>query len=383
MNYTYSSIVKLMVLWLVIIACESKKDKTESKSIHSDQTIKVDLSAFADGIHHWELFATNFAYERLAEDDFESIADNFVKYQNSDGGWPKNMDWLAIIDVDSLKATLKERQNQSTFDNDNTHSQIDFLARMYANTEKESYKESVVKGLNYILETQNASGGWRGWDVDAITYNDNVTNGIMDLLLDIRLREPYYDWLDAALRQQLDSALDRAIETTLNCQIVVDGVRKGWCQQHSHEDFKPVKGRSFELPSVVSRESVEILRFLMRIPNPNEEVIISIESGVQWLEASALYNIRVEDIPIPADTYPGQNLDVDRKVVVDSTAARIWSRFYQIEDNVPFMCRRDSTKVYSLAEVNPERRGGYAWYGYWPEKLLSKDYPKWKERNGL
>ena len=27
-----------------------------------------------------------------------------------------------------------------------------------------------------------------------------------------------------------------------------------------------------------------------------------------------------------------------------------------------------------------ERRTGYAWYGSWPEGLLGKDYPGWKQR---
>jgi hypothetical protein len=33
-----------------------------------------------------------------------------------------------------------------------------------------------------------------------------------------------------------------------------------------------------------------------------------------------------------------------------------------------------------LAEIDNERRTGYAWYGAWPKQLLEKDYPAWKTK---
>jgi hypothetical protein len=33
---------------------------------------------------------------------------------------------------------------------------------------------------------------------------------------------------------------------------------------------------------------------------------------------------------------------------------------------------------YSLAEIDVERRTGYAWYGDWPHRLLTADYPAWQ-----
>ena len=35
---------------------------------------------------------------------------------------------------------------------------------------------------------------------------------------------------------------------------------------------------------------------------------------------------------------------------------------------------------YSLAEIDNERRVGYSWYGDWPARLLSTDYPAWKAK---
>ncbi|MEO9031633.1 MAG: hypothetical protein ABI285_00205 [Ginsengibacter sp.] len=30
--------------------------------------------------------------------------------------------------------------------------------------------------------------------------------------------------------------------------------------------------------------------------------------------------------------------------------------------------------------VTRERRTGYGWYGYWPEKLIDIEYPKWLDK---
>jgi len=35
--------------------------------------------------------------------------------------------------------------------------------------------------------------------------------------------------------------------------------------------------------------------------------------------------------------------------------------------------------VYSLAEVERERRDGYGWYTYAPQKILNA-YPKWQQQ---
>jgi len=368
-----ASFLSLIVFSIVLILACSNGQSNHSK-------VEVNLDKFADGIHHYELFAEDLDYPRLATTDYNGIADNLVQFQNEDGGWPKNIDWLADVDMDSLKNTLSDFDARSTFDNDNTHPQIDFLARMYVRTGEPEYRESARKGLYYILDTQHESGGWRGWDVDAITYNDNVMVGIMSVLLDVKTENPYYHWIKPLFREQLVAAFDEALSVTLNAQIEVDGVKKAWGQQHDHKTLEPVLGRSYEHPAVVSRESVPIVELLMRIKEPNDKVTTAVESAVDWMKHAGLQNIRIDTIHISSDTYEGQNLDIDRKVVIDSSAKTIWARYYEIEDSTPFFSTREGKKVESLAEVNPERRGGYEWYGYWPAKLIEVEYPAWKKR---
>lgn len=98
-----------------------------------------------DGIHHWNLLHPNRSYMRYAETDYENIADNLIAYQNLDGGWLKNIDWLGVLNSDSVKATLNDFEKQSTLDNRNTFSQIEYLADTYVLTNKLKYRLAVEK----------------------------------------------------------------------------------------------------------------------------------------------------------------------------------------------------------------------------------------------
>jgi PelA/Pel-15E family pectate lyase len=101
---------------------------------------------------------------------------------------------------------------------------------------------------------------------------------------------------------------------------------------------------------------------------PSRPVVEAIEDGVAWLRGAAIRGIRVE------------KRSDDRVVVVDRSAPPLWARFYDLETEKPFFCGRDGVKKAVLAEVEKERRTGYAFYGNWPEKLIDEDYPRWKEK---
>ena len=77
------------------------------------------------------------------------------------------------------------RQDDSTIDNKATITQIAFLARLYLATKDERYKESFLKGMEFLLGGQYDNGGWpqfwpknRDYQVH-ITYNDNAMVNVM------------------------------------------------------------------------------------------------------------------------------------------------------------------------------------------------------------
>lgn len=337
------------------------------------------LEAMSDGIHHWNLEHPIRDYARYAPKQYKEIADNFIAYQNPDGGWPKNIDWLAILPADSVYGALKERYKLSTLDNRNTYSQIDYLARVYTLTKQSRYKNAAVKGLDYLLKTQKKNGGWRGWDVDAITYNDGVTTGVLELFLRINEGDIHYTWLDDAMKKKINLAFRKGIDVILRTQYTQQGIKTVWGQQHDNTTFLPVQARSFELPSLVSGESCGILRLLMEIPHPEPAVIEAVKAGVAWLEKNAIEGIRIEKVPVSKEQMTNPEYPYDRIVVEDPQAPRIWARFYELDTNRPFMANRDGKKVYRLADVAPERRVGYAWYTYAPESVLQA-YPAWLKK---
>lgn len=365
-----------VILWFVFITlCIS----TRSQNSLENLLPYISLEKFQDGIHHWNLFSNIREYDRLDTTDIIGIADNITTWQNIDGGWPKNIDWLAKLNIDSVKMSSPEEQWLSTFDNRNIFPQIEYLAKAYHYTGINTYRESALKGLFYILNEQHKNGGWKGSDVDAITFNDDVMTGIMNLLLDIVSGQEYYNWIDTNLRKKLHEVLNKAISATLKCQIEVNGIKTAWCQQHDNYTYEPVKARSYELPSITARESTDVVLFLMRLPSQGDSVVQAIESAITWFEKSKIEGFRYDRIEIPEVKYHETRVDYDQVFIPDTTAKPVWARYYDIETNKPFLCRRDGEVVYNLNEIGFERRIGYAWYGYWPEDAL-KAYMEWKSK---
>jgi PelA/Pel-15E family pectate lyase len=71
------------------------------------------------------------------------------------------------------------------------------------------------------------------------------------------------------------------------------------------------------------------------------------------------------------------------RVLVPDAAAAVWARFYDMETGKPFFSGRDGVKKWNVADIEYERRTGYAWYGTWPKELLEQEYPEWKKKNNL
>ena len=341
----------------------------------------IDVSGFYDDIRHWiNGPGKGLEYDRYSIDQVTEIADNLLMFQNPDGGWPKNIDWLGKLDYNKVWNRLSNFEKRSTCDNRNTYTQIEYLSKVYTATLKDKYRDGAITGLEFILSTQNVSGGWRGADVDAITFNDDLMSGIMNLLLDIKEGKQYYNWIGKDLMIRIEEALRRAIDVTLKCQIIVNGKKTGWCQQHDHKTLLPVKARSYELPSIASLETTSVVEFLMRFKYPDEEISDAVNSAVKWLEESKIYGIHLERIKVDESEIDENYKRSDVKIVEDENAPPIWARYYEIETNIPFFCNRDGIKVYRLEKVDQERRIGYAWYGYWPADLLINEYPEWINR---
>ena len=170
------------------------------------------------------------------------------------------------------------------------------------------------------------------------------------------------------------AAFDRGVACILKCQMIESGKPTAWCAQHDEIDYTPRSGRSFEPASLSGMESVGITRLLMSLERPSPEVIASVEGAIKWFRRAAIHGIRVEK------QKAGDGKEKDVLVIKDPSAPPLWARFYELRTGRPMFCDRDGVAKYDLAEIGAERRGGYSWYGYWPQKLIEQEYPKWKSR---
>lgn len=306
------------------------------------------------------------------------VAAAVLAYQLPDGGWPKNHDMTRPPGPDAFDE-LDERL--PTIDNGATHTQLRLLSRVDAAQPDAQYERAIVRGIDYLLEAQYANGGWpqfyplrRGYYTH-ITFNDDAMVGVLGVLRSVERREREFAFIDEARRARAADAVQRGIACILRCQIVQDGLLTAWCAQHDEQTFAPAKARAYEHPSLSGLESVGITRFLMGVEHPSPGVVAAVEGAVAWFQRVRITGLRLVHEPNPSLPH-----GYDSKVVEDPAAPALWARFYELGTSRPLFSGRDSVMRYSLAEVEPERRGGYRWYIRDPAKLLERDYPAWVKR---
>jgi PelA/Pel-15E family pectate lyase len=354
---------------------------------------QVDPAPFADNAGHWygifdkkNMINPKPGQPKYKPTEITGIADNILLYQKNNGGWPKNYDVFAIL-TDEQKATVVNAKfdYNTTFDNGSTYNQIVVLANVYTVTNIEKYKDAALKGLDFILKAQYKNGGWpQNYPLESdysreITFNDEAYQGIMELLKDIVDNKLAYAFLDTKYRDRLTIAYNKGMDCIIKTQINDAGKPTAWCQQYDEGNLKPAWARKFEPASICNKESAELVMFLMTIDNPKKEIIDAIQNAVAWFEASKIYNTRVNTIPAPRMETQFRVSTTDRVVVIDATATPIWTRYYELKTHRPIFCNRDSKILYSLAEVDRERRDGYGWYTYSPQKVLD-NYPAWQKK---
>jgi PelA/Pel-15E family pectate lyase len=351
------------------------------------------MAGFQSSAHHWRdltdedrVISPRPEQPRYPPSNVIGIANNVLLYQKSNGGWPKNYDMRAILTEDQIAALEGAReQTTTTFDNGATHSQVHYLAFAYRETGDECYRDACLRGLDFMLSAQYENGGWPQAFPDRsgyrryITFNDGAMIGVMSVLRRIVLGDRDFAFVDDHRREAARVAYRKGLECILRCQVVEQGRLRAWCQQHDEKDFRPRGARTFELPSLASEESAQIVLFLMSITTPDAAIVRAISAAVQWFEGSALSGIRVKTIHAPHTEYRYHSSREDKVVVQDPDAPPIWARYYELETGRPLFCNRDGKPVYSLGEVERERRTGYAWYSYAPQQVL-EEYPLWHRK---
>ncbi len=391
--------LRFLAFLLVIVSgvfAMGQEDTVSNSATQPSRTWpEISTSGFGSGIQHWRRIRDESRFIQALPDQpsyqptqVPEIVENILLFQRENGGWPKDYDMLAVL-TDEQRQTVRETRSRTdtSFDNGNVHSQVVYLAQAFTVSGDPAWRDACLRGFDFMLSAQMPNGGFpqrypvaKGYSRH-ITFNDGVMMGIVNALQDCSEGASHWTWIDMDRKAKAKDAVTRSVECILRCQIVVDGQRTGWCQQHDEKTYAAASARTFELASICPQETTEVVRFLMRFESPSDEMKSAMASAVDWLESVELPGVKVSRVEAPREEFERHTADFDVVVVSDPQAPPLWARHYEIGTNRPIFAGRDGLKKYTLAEIAKERRTGTVWYGGWPLKLLKNEYPLWKAKH--
>lgn len=193
------------------------------------------------------------------------IAENVLLFQRNTGGWAKGKDYFRkYTEEEKNQISNQKRKRDSTFDNDATYTELEYVARIFNATGDLRYRDALNLGLDMIFESQYDNGGWPqfypefnaqwSWDNSAwvpqglerfITYNDHAMIGIMHLLKKITEEHPYFSFVDSQRKEMADEAMKKGIQCILKSQFYYDNRLTAWPAQVDEVTFEPKWARNF------------------------------------------------------------------------------------------------------------------------------------------
>src|SRR4051794_6851523 len=224
-----SSRTFVLVLILILINAAAFSQPGNSK----DDLNVIDQEPFADAAHHWYDITDKGTVvhpvpnqPRYKNTELKEVGDNIILYQKNNGGWPKNYDIMAVL-TQQQKDSLIRAKNilNTTFDNGTSYTHVAALAKIYTVTHVEKYKESALKGLDFILAAQYNNGGWpQYYPLEDnysryITFNDGAMIGIMEVLKAIVERQQQYAFVDNNYLERVKKAYEDGLDCIIKTQI--------------------------------------------------------------------------------------------------------------------------------------------------------------------
>ena len=333
-------------------------------------------------------------------------ADVIVSYQTPNGGWSKNLDMhdavrppgggyiadnaspVKPIPGDYGSSNEPHWSYFGTLDNDSTTTQLRFLAKVITAVGRERgavYEASFLRGMEYLFAAQYPNGGWpqvwplQGGYHDGITFNDDAVTQALEVMEGVAEGKGMYAFTSPELRRRAAASLARGLSCILACQIVVEGRRTVWCQQHDALTLQPASARNYEPPVQCTGESAGLVRFLVGLPDPSPAVVAAVQAAAAWFRKTAIHDQVWSrrkggggqgPRPAPGITH----------LLPQPGADPIWARYYEIGTDRPVFGDRDKTIHDRIEEISLERQNGYQWFNSSGAGVLAA-YAAWSARH--
>jgi len=305
-------------------------------------------------------------------DSARALGESLLTWQTPAGGWSKRTDFSRPRERgESWYAESDGWHYIGTIDNGATTAQLRFLATLATarGDGTAPFRRGYERGVRYLLAAQMPNGCWpqvfplQGGYADAVTFNDDAIVNVLETLRDAAAGASRM--LPDSLRRAAAAAVERGHECLLATQVVRDGVKTVWGQQHDPLTLAVTKARSYELAGLSGKESAGILTYLLTVPSPDARVVAAIEAAAAYFERTKIL---------------GYEYGADFVLRAKEGAGPIWARLRELETDRPIFANRDGGTLYDWNQLT-DRRTGYAWFSTDPASALQK-YAKWRRTHG-
>lgn len=245
----------------------------------------------------------------------QQVADGLIEGQMGCGGWNYLIDFAGEKDLREWYATVGRNAwrleeflhyyGNATFDDSSTADATQFRLRFYLEKRDAKTKAALDRAIAFVLRAQYTNGGWpqRFPPTDQfqhsgnpdytgyITFNDDVTGGNVDLLV-----ECYQVLGDSQLLEPIRRGMDVFLATQGK------GDRAGRSLQHSL-DLSPAGARTYEPSSLATHTTAANVRQLLKFYRLTGDArfLVRIPDALSWLKTVKLPH----EVTAPAEaTHP-------------------------------------------------------------------------------